>query len=46
MHSLYIQILFQIIFPYALSHYIEYGSLYYTVGPYWLSILYIVVCIF
>ena len=36
---------FQIIFPYRLLQNIEYGSLCYTVGPCWLSILYIVVCI-
>ena len=38
-------ILFQILFPYRLLQDIEYSSLCYTVGPYWLSILYIVVCI-
>ena len=38
-------ILFQILFPYRLLQNIEYSSLLYTVGPCWLSILYIVVCI-
>ena len=36
---------FQILFPYRLLQNIEYSSLCYTVGPCWLSILYIVVCI-
>ena len=34
---------FQILFPYRLLQNIEYSSLCYTVGPCWLSILYIVV---
>lgn len=38
-------ILFQIIFLYSLSENIEYSYLCYTVGPCWLSILYLVVCI-
>ena len=37
--------IFQILSPYKLLHNIEYSSLCYTVGPFWLSILYIVVCI-
>ena len=37
--------LFQILFHYSLLQYIEYSSLCSTVGPCWLSILYIVVCI-
>ena len=41
----YIYILFQILFPYRLLENIEYSSLRYTVGPCWLSILYIVVWI-
>ena len=40
----YLFILFQIFFPYRLFQNIEYSSLCYTVGPYWLSVLYIVVC--
>ena len=36
-------VLFQIFFPYKLLENIEYNSLCYTVGPYCLSILYIVV---
>ena len=36
-------ILFQILFPYRLQLDIEYSSLFYTVGPCWLSILYIIV---
>ena len=42
----YIYILFQILFHYSLLQDIEYSSLYYTVGPCWLSILYVIVCIF
>ena len=38
----YIFILFQILFHYRLLQDIEYSSLCYTVGPCWLSILYIV----
>ena len=41
----HIQILFYIIFHYDLSQDIEYSSLCNTVGPCWLSILYIIVCI-
>ena len=40
-----IYILFQIIFHYRLLKDIEYSSLCYTVGPCYLYILYIVVCI-
>ena len=40
-----IYILFQIIFPYRLLQNIEQSSLCYRVGPGWLSILYVVVCI-
>ena len=36
---------FQILPPYRLLQNIEYVSLCYTVGPCWLSILYIVACI-
>ena len=43
---IYISILFQIIFPYRLLQNIEYCSLCYTVGLCWLSILYIVACIY
>ena len=42
---IYISILFQILFHYRLLQDIEYSSLCHTVGPCWLSILYIVVCI-
>ena len=38
--------LFQILFPGRLLQNIESSSLCYTVDPCWLSILYIVVCIF
>ena len=43
LHCTYISIYFQIFFPYRLLKNIEYSSLCYTVGPHWLSILYIVV---
>ena len=33
---------FQILFPYRLLQNVEYSSLFYTVGPCWLSVLYIV----
>ena len=42
---MYTHILFQVIFHYTLLQDIEYSSLCYTMGPYWLSSLYIVVCI-
>ena len=42
---IYIYIPFQILFPYRLLQNIEHSSLCYTVGPCWLSIFYIVVCI-
>ena len=42
----YIYILFQILFHYRLLQDVEYSSLYYRVGPYCLSILYIVACIY
>ena len=35
----------QILFPYRLIQNTEYSSLYYTVGPDWLSILHIAMCI-
>ena len=41
----HIPILFHILFHYGLSQDIENGSLSYTVGPCWLSILYMLVCI-
>ena len=41
----YIDILFHILFHHGLLQDIEYSSLFYTVGPCRLSILYIVVCI-
>ena len=41
----YISILFQILFPHRLLQNTEQSSLCYIVGPCWLSILYIVVCI-
>ena len=44
--QLYIYILFQIIFHYRLLHDTDYSSLCYTIGPYCLSILYIVVCVY
>ena len=42
---IHISILFLILFPYRLLQSIEYSSLCYTVGPCWLSILHILVCI-
>ena len=36
----YTHILFQILFSYTLLNFIEYSSLWYTVGPCWLTILY------
>ena len=44
--AIYIQIfvLFQVLFPYTLLQNSEQSSLCYAVGPYWLSILYIVSC--
>ena len=42
---IYVYILFQIHFPSRLLQDIEYSSLCYTVGPYFLSILCIPVCI-
>ena len=41
--DIYISILFQILFPYRSLQRMESSSLWYTIGPYWLSILYIVV---
>ena len=41
---IYIYILLQILFHYRLLQNTEYSSLCCTVGPCWLSILYIVVC--
>ena len=41
----YTPTLFQILFPYKLLQNIEYYSVCYTVGPCWLSILYIVACV-
>ena len=37
--------IFQILFPYRLLQNIKYSSMCYTVGPCWLPILYVVVCI-
>ena len=42
---IHISILLQIIFPYRLLQNIEQSSLYYTVGPCWLPILHVVVCV-
>ena len=41
---LHASILFQILFPFRLVQNIEQSSLFYTVGPCWLSILNIAVC--
>ena len=41
----HVSILFQILFPFRLLQNIEQSSLCYTVGPCWLSVLNIVVCI-
>ena len=38
---IHVSILFQILFPFRLLHNIEQSSLCYTVGPCWLSILFI-----
>ena len=43
--SIYIYILSQILVPHRFLQNTEYSSLYYTVGPCFLSILYIVVCV-
>ena len=40
-----LSVLFQVIFPFRLSHNIEQSSLCYTVGPCWLSVLNIAVCV-
>ena len=37
--------IFQIFFPYMLLQNSEYSSMYYMVGPCWLSVLYTVVCV-
>ena len=42
---IHVSILFQIRFPFSLLQHIEQSSLCYTVGPCWLPILNIVVCI-
>ena len=44
-YYIYIYILFYILFHYGLSQDIDYSSLCYMVGPCYLSILYIIVCI-
>ena len=41
---IHVSILFQILSPFKLLQNIEYSFLCYTVGPCWLSVLYIVVC--
>ena len=41
---IHVSVLFKIIFPSSLLHNIEQGSLCYTVGPCWLSILNIAMC--
>ena len=43
---MYIYFIFQILFHYSLLQDIEYSSQWYTVGPYWLPILYICVYIY
>ena len=45
-YIMYTYTLLKIIFTYKLLQNTEYISLCYTVGPYWLPILYIAVCIF
>ena len=40
---IYMYLFFQVLFPYRLLQNIEYSSLCYTIGPCWLSILYIFV---
>ena len=37
--SIYMHLLFQVVFPFRLLQSIEQGSLWYTVGPCWLSVL-------
>ena len=39
------QVLYQILFLYRLLQSTDYSSLCYTVGPGWLSILYIAMCV-
>ena len=43
--NIYIYTLFHILFHYGLSQDIEYSSLCHTVGPWFLSILYVFICI-
>ena len=45
MQIIYIYMYFRFFSPYMLLKNSEYNSMYYTVGPCWLSVLYIVVCI-
>ena len=45
-YNLHVYILFQILFSYMLFQNIVYNFLLYTVGPFWLPILYIAVCIY
>ena len=42
---IYIYFFFYIFFHYRLFQDIEYSSMCYTIGPCWLSVLYIIVCI-
>ena len=44
-YNLYIYIIFKILFPYRLLCSIEWYSLCYIGDSYWLSILYIIICI-
>ena len=43
---IYIYILFHILFHYSLSQDVEYSSLCYTIGCCYLSIMYIIACIY
>ena len=43
---IHIYVLFQILFPYRFLQNVNYSSLLYTVGPYWLSVLYPIVWIY
>ena len=42
--SIYMHLLFEIVFPFRLLQSTQQGSLWYTVGPCWLYILNIAVC--
>ena len=43
---IHVSVLFKILFPFRLLHNIEQSSLCYTVGPCWLSILFMYSCMY